>query len=96
MTGPAFMVRSEVSERQSLTDRAKARLRCARQMLQIDPVRFGLAQGWKLVDAGGVYEAIQAAIAGLVEPAREHLRGLVDWAEEYAQAEAAISGERLR
>jgi hypothetical protein len=78
-------------ERKFLSDRAKARLRHARQLMQSDPPFFGLQKGWKLNDAGGVYEAIQAAIEGLAEPAREKLRGLVDWVEEYDQAETAAA-----
>lgn len=71
-----------------LSDRAKGRLRRARLLLQSNPQIFGLPPGWKLNDAGGVYEAIQAAIESLAEPAREQLRSHVDWVEEYEQAEA--------
>jgi len=78
-----------MSERKYLSDRAKARLRQARLLLQSDPARFGLRHDWKLIDVGGVYEAIEATLAGLAEPAREHLRGLVDWVESYDQTEAA-------
>ena len=77
-----------MTDRKHLSERAKERLRRASLLLQSDPQAYGLARGWKLDDAGGVYEAIQAAIEGLAEPARERLRSHVDWVEEYEQAEA--------
>ena len=66
-----------------LSTRAKARLRAARQLLEADPVRFGLSRGWRLAAPTAPYDAIQAAISTLTQPARADLRGLVDWVEEY-------------
>lgn len=77
-----------MTDRKPLSERAKMRLRWARKLLQNNPPFWGLEPDWKLDDAGGVYEAIEAVIASLAEPTREKLRGHVDWVEDYERAEA--------
>jgi hypothetical protein len=86
------MAPGSAARSRALSPRAKARLRAARQLLEAEPARFGLSRGWRLAAPTAPYDAIQAAISTLAQPAREELRGLVDWVEDYEATEPERGG----
>lgn len=69
-----------------LSERAKARLKAAVRLLRGSPESFGLPKSWKLDDSRGYFEGIQSCINDLDPERREHLKGLVDWVEEFEGA----------
>lgn len=69
--------------RKPLSERAKARLKIAAQLLRHEPQGFGLAKGWRLDDTPGFFEGIELSVQCLQAQHREHLKGLVDWVEDY-------------
>lgn len=59
-----------------LSDRAKARLKIAANFLRQRGIKF---------DDGNFYDSVISALEN--QPDREHLKGLVDWVEDYEKAE---------
>jgi hypothetical protein len=77
-------VTQTAAERISLTEIQKSSLKCARKLLQADPVSFGLPDGWH-IDApkGQFYETVLAAVESLTPEARKKLREDVEWVLSY-------------
>ena len=70
-----------------ISDRGKHRLRLAARFLRQEEHRF---------DGANFYTMVIKAISGLDQEVQEHLRGLVDWIEEYEISEREIFGEPVR
>jgi hypothetical protein len=75
--------------RKPLSDRAKARLKIAAQLMRHEPQMFGLAKSWKLDDTHGFFEGVEVATTSLNADHRRHLKSLVDWVEEYDSSRPA-------
>lgn len=72
---------------QEISDKGKHRLRIAARFLRQRGFRF---------DSADFYQQVIKTIAGLDQVSQEHLRGLVDWIEEYEISEREIFGEPAR
>lgn len=70
-----------------ISDRGKHRLRLAAHFLRQKGHRF---------DGANFYTTVIKAIGGLDQEVHEHLRGLVNWIEEYEISERKIFGEPTR
>lgn len=70
-----------------ISDRGKHRLRLAARFLRQKGHRF---------DGANFYTTVIKAIGGLDQEVHEHLRGLVNWIEEYEISERKIFGEPTR
>lgn len=70
-----------------ISDRGKYRLRLAARFLRQEGHRF---------DGANFYTMVIKAISGLDQEAHEHLRGLIDWIEEYEISEREIFWEPAR
>lgn len=66
---------------QPLSDRAKKRLRIAANFLRVRGIQFP--------KDGDFYGSVLSALDE--QPDRDELRGLVDWVEQYDDAEAALA-----
>jgi hypothetical protein len=78
------------ADRIPLTEAQKAALKCARKLMQGDPLSFGLPNGWRIDAAPGTfYETVIAAVATLSPEMRNKLREHVEWIIGFDQAGAA-------
>ena len=78
------------------TDRAKWRLKCARQLLQCQPAAYGFPKGWRLDDGAGFFEAIVEVLGQLAPDAAAKLQFDVDWLEGYEEVEAEPTQYEMR
>ena len=78
----------EPPAKQSLSPRARERLRLAAALLR--------AVGVRVDDAAGFHAGVLAALDALPDDERARVRGLVEWVEAYSLEEACLFGAPAR